>query len=200
VDVGADGFLCAIMSQLPPEENPGQLTPFSGGIVSLESGANVQGFTINDYILFKASGICALRWDADDGVAIFQSGVTSVNPAINPGLVRISRRRMADYIQDSLAQAMTSFGKKLSTSARRKAIVGEITNFLAGLLSVENPANQRIGGYTVDPNSGNNAQTLAQGMFRIIINVQTLPSLDSIVLQTTVGEQVQVQEVLPQAA
>lgn len=197
VDVGADGFLCAIMSQLAPEENPGQLTPFSGGIVSLESGLNAQGFMIGDYVNFKAAGICALRFDTDDGVAIFQSGVTSVDPTVNPGLVRISRRRMADYIQDSLANAMMAFGKKLSTQARRKAIVGEINQFLYGLLSKENPSNQRIGGYAVDPNSANTAATLQQGLYRIVINVQTLPSLDSIVLQTTVGEEVAVTETLP---
>jgi hypothetical protein len=200
VDVGADGFLISIMSQLPPEENPGQLTPFSGGIVSLESSPNAQGLMLSDYIVLKAAGICALRYDTDDATAIFQSGVTSVNPVVNPGLVRISRRRMADYIQDSLANAMSAFGKKLSTQARRKSIVGEINNFLYGLLSKENPANQRIGGYTVDPTTGNTQTTLAQGMFRVIINVRTLPSLDSIVLQTTVGENVQVQEVLPLAA
>ncbi len=34
-------------------------------------------------------------------------------------------------------------------------------------------------------------------MYRLILNARTLNSLDSIVLQTTIGEQVQVQELAP---
>jgi hypothetical protein len=200
VDVGSDGFMASILSQLAPEENPGQETTFTGGIVGIESGANVQSFQINDYILFKAAGIAALRIDQDTGVAIFQSGVTSVNPLIYPQLTRISRRRMADYIQDSLAQLCVAFGKRLSTNARRKALVAEIKSFLEQLLNRSNPASQRIGGYTIDSVSGNTPTTLGLGMFRVTISVQTLSSLDSIVLATVIGEQVSVQEQLPQAA
>ena len=198
VDMGADGFLVSIMSQLAPEENPGQLTGFTAGITSLESSTNANGLTIVDYINFKAAGICALRFD--QGVAIYQSGVTSVDPNLNPGLVRISRRRMADYIQDSLSLRTKSFGKKLSTNARRNALVGEIRAFMEGLLSRENPANQRIAGFTIDAKSANTPAVLAQGLFRIRVPVRTLPSLDSIVLEVTVGEQVTVTEVLPLAA
>lgn len=198
VDVGADGFMASILSQLPPEENPGQETPFATAINSVETSANAQGLVMNDYINLKAQGIAALRMD--QGTAIFQSGVTSVDPNIYPQFVRISRRRMADFIQDSLAQLASGFGKKLSTNARRKALAGEIRAFMESLLNKGNPNGQRIAGFTVDDVSGNTPDTLAQGIFRIIINVRTLPSLDSIVLQTTIGEQVQVQEVFPQAA
>lgn len=194
VDVGADGFLASIMSQLPPEENPGQETPFTTAISSLETSANAQGLLITDYISLKNAGVCALRFDS--GVAIFQSGVTSVDPNVYPSLTRISRRRMADYIQDSVALLAKSFGKRLSTYQRRKALASEIRSFMAQLLNSGNPnGGQRIGGYTVDDVTGNTPTTLAMGLFRIILNVQTLPSLDSIVIQTTIGEQVQVQEV-----
>jgi hypothetical protein len=67
---------------------------------------------------------------------------------------------------------------------------------MAQLLNSGNPnGGQRIAGYTVDDITGNTPTTLAMGLFRIVLNVQTLPSLDSIVIQTTIGEQVQVQEV-----
>jgi hypothetical protein len=42
--------------------------------------------------------------------------------------------------------------------------------------------------------SGNTAETLALGIFRIILNVRTIASLDAIVLQTTVGESVDVSQ------
>lgn len=198
IDVGADGFMASILSQLPPEENPGQETAFTGAVNGLESSNNVQGFQITDYILFKAAGIAAARMD--DGVAIFQSGVTSVDPLVYPQLTRISRRRMADFIQDSIAIAAKQFGKKLSTNRRRAALSGEIKSFMEILLSRKNPDNQRIAGYSIDSATGNTDTTFGQGLYFINLNVRTLSSLDSIVIATSIGEQVQVTETLPAAA
>lgn len=186
VDTGADGFLVSVCTQLPPEENPGQLTSFTGAIVSLESSPNAQDFDMTDYINFKAKGIVAPRMD--EGVAIFQSGITSVDPRTSPSLVNISRRQMADYIQDSLARRAKGFGKKLSTKKRRDAFVGEVRAWLSGLVS-----GGRIEGFTIDLKA-NTPRTLGRGMFRVVINVRTLSSLDSIVLETIVGEQVTLSE------
>ncbi len=198
VDVGSDGWMASICSQLPPEENPGQETAFTGSINGIEKGSNVQNLDMNDYIAFKAAGISALR--VDDGVAVFQSGCTSVDPLVFPNLVNISRRRMADFIQDTLAQRAKAFGKKLSTNARRAAMASEVRAFAEGLLSRKQPANQRIAGFTIDIKSGNTLETVGMGLYRIIFKVRTLASLDSIVIASTVGEQVVVQEILPLAA
>lgn len=193
VDAGSDGFLVSICSQLPPEENPGQLTGFTTGALGLEkNNPDVQDMNINDYITFRANGIAAPRMDL--GVFIFQSGVTSVDPAIFPQFRNIARRRMADFIQDSLSVRLKAFGKKLSTQSRRAAIISEIRSFMNTLLSPGNSAAQRIDGFKVDPVAGNTPETLALGIFRIILLVRTLASLDSIVLQTTVGELVDVSE------
>jgi len=207
VDVGADGFLASVMSNLNPEENPGQDTDFADGVNAIETGSNVQNFDITTYQAFKAAGICALI--IDDGVAAFQSGVTSVDPLANPSIVNIKRRRMADFLQDSMAISLKEFGKKLSTSKRRNAIRTEIFQFLNGLAgggssasqgNPNNPDAQRIDSFGVDTKSGNDVVTLGQGLFRIIVVVRLLASLDSIVLQTTIGETVVVAELLPQAA
>lgn len=198
LDVGADGFMASILSQLPPEENPGQQTPFTSGINSLETSPNAANLTIVDYTNFRGAGIAALRMD--DGIAIFQSGVTSVDPSVFPNLRNIARRRMADFIQDTLSRRLKAFGKKLSTVARRKAITSEIRSFMGTLLSKNNPAFQRVDGFSLDDVTGNTQTTLAQGLFRIILKVRTLASLDSIVLETTIGESVVVDEALPAAA
>lgn len=195
VDVGADGFMANILSQLPPEENPGQVTSFMAAVNGVESSANAQGYNIVDYTNFRAKGIAALRMD--DGTAVFQSGVTSVDPGTTPQLRNIARRRMADFIQDSLARRAKAFGKKLSTFVRRTALTSEIRTFIESLLSRNNPSSQRIAGYTLDDKSGNTLDTLAMGLYRIILKVRTLASLDSIVLQTTIGESVKVDEILP---
>jgi len=194
LDVGADGFCASVCSQLAPEENPGQDAGLLGNIVGVESSVNAQGFTIGDYKNFRAKGICAPRIDA--GIASFQSGVTSVDPSVFPNLRNIARRRMADFIQDTLANALKGFGKKLSTIRRRNAIIGQIRGFLNGLLAVDNGAAQRIGAFSVltGVKAGNTLETLGLGIYRVKIAVQTLSSLDSIVLQTTIGESVDVSE------
>jgi len=207
VDVGADGFLASVMSQLNPEEDPGQTTTFTSAVVGLESGANIQGanggvgFQMPDYIAFKAAGICAPRMD--DGVLIFQSGVTSVDPLVNPNLTDINRRRIADFIQDSVAISMKEFGKKLSTSKRRTAIVTEIRTFLVNLAgggsgaANGNPNDQdaqRIDSFSLDSKTGNTQDSLGKGRFRVIAKVRTLSSFKSIEFVTEIGPTVTVTE------
>lgn len=200
IDQVSDGWMASILSQLPPEENPGQDTPFTGAINGIETGANVQGFDMDDYIAFKAAGIAALRMDQDEGIAIFQSGVTSVNPLTDSGRVTIARRRMDDFIGDSIAQFAKKSGKKLMTRARRKALKQAIMGFLKGLLSPNNPEAQRIAGYTVDDKSVNTSDSLARGLYKLLVKVQTLPSMDSIGIIEEVGTDVEVTVSLPLAA
>jgi hypothetical protein len=191
IDGGSDGFCISVMSQLAPEEDPGQLTEFTGAIVSLESSANAQNFSITDYTNLKGSGICAPRMD--EGTAIFQSGVTSVDPTVFPNLIDINRRRMADFIQDTLARRFKGFSKKLSTRKRRNAVVSEITSFMLSLMgNVQTGDGQRIAGYVIDQKSGNTDTSLGKGLFRVILRVRTLSSLKSIVLATTIGPNVDI--------
>jgi hypothetical protein len=189
IDTGFDSWVASTCSQLAPEENPGQLTGFMAGIISVERGnPDVQDMRENDYKAFRAGGIAALRMD--DGIAIIQSGITSVEPSVQPNLVNIARRRMADYIQDSIAPRLKAFNKKLNTRQRRALIVGEIGAFLNGLVSKTNPSSQRIDSYSDDAISGNTPESIAAGIFRIIIKVRTLSSMDFIVLDTEIGENV----------
>lgn len=194
IDVGADGFLCSVMSQLPPEENPAQETGFMGGALAIESSPNAAGFDINSYIAFKAAGICAPI--VDDGQAGFQSGVTSVDPSIYSSLAPIARRRMADFIQDSLANSGKKHVKKLSRVARRIAVRNETRQFLRALIGA-NPNQQRIAGFTVDDKSGNTGATIAAGVYRLITSVRTISSIDALVFETTIGNTVIVQELAP---
>jgi len=198
IDVGFDTWASSTMSQLAPEENPGQLTGFMVSIVGVElNNPDVQDMRIDDYKAFKRAGIAALRMN--EGTAVIQSGKTSVDPAVHPNLQNINRRRMADFIQDTLAQRANAFSKKLATRLRRSLVTGEINGFMNQLLSPSNEAAQRIDGYLLDPRAGNTPQSLAAGVFRIILKVRTTPSLDVIVIETVIGENVEVNE-LPLAA
>lgn len=189
IDTGFDTWVASTLSQLAPEENPGQLTGFMTSIQSVERGnPDVQDMKLNDYKAFKAQGIAALRIDA--GTPIIQSGKTSVDPAVFPNLQNINRRRMADFIQDSISPRLKAFNKKLNTRERRSLIVGEIEGFMNSLVSPNNPSTQRIDAFLLDAISGNTPESLASGVFRIILKVRTLSSLDFIVLDTEIGENV----------
>jgi len=179
-----------VCSQLNHEENPGQLTDFLGNVNGLETSPNVQGFDIDTYKAFKAGGICAPRIEA--GEAFYESGCTSVDPAVDFVLRNIARRRMADFIQDSLSVALKPILKKLMTRARRRAVSTAIREFLLQLQSPTNDTLQRIAAFATDDRTGNTPATLNAGIYRVIIRVQTLPSLDVLVLDTTIGETVNV--------
>lgn len=193
VDVHYDSFVVSTCSQLNPEENPGQKTDTQSGVLGLEAGnADVQALDMNDYKAFKKAGIMAPR--ISSGVCLIQSGVTSVDPAVTPQLKNVSRRRMADFVQDSLAQRLEDFNKKLQTKSRRGQALGEADAFLADLKAEKNPANQRIDSYSINGTNGNTTTTIAAGLYRMTIKVKTLSSMDVIVLDTEVGESVTITE------
>lgn len=107
-----------------------------------------------------------------------------------PGQKNINRRRMVDFIQDSIAQRVVQFSKLPLTNALKDAALAEIVAFLNSLLSEDIPAAQRISGYTVDAESGNTPESEAKGIFVIQVFVRTLATADFIVVQTSIGENV----------
>jgi hypothetical protein len=194
VTVGSDGYCASVMSQLNPEENPGQLTAVTGAAIALEPNVNGGNpFSVNDYINFKANGICAPKFTS--GTLVFQSGVTSVNPSTYPSLAPIHRRRMADYIQDSLTSALDGFCKKLMTIARQQAATLMIRQFMIGLLSPQNLNQQRIAGFYLDTKTPNIAPAggiapTSLGIWRFLLLVTTLPSMDDMVIDSMIGDTV----------
>lgn len=189
IDSGADSFACSVMSQLNPEENPGQQTSYLDGVRGIESAMESQLLDMNDYKRFKANGILGLR--IDNGQAFFQSGVTSVDKNLYPGRVTIARRRMSDYIQDSLANRATGFSKTTMTRDRRVALILEIRTWLD---SLKNGPPQRIDSFSLDVKSGNTKNSIGRGHYRVGIKVRTLSSFESITLATEIGEQVTIAE------
>lgn len=208
--IGADAAMASILSTLPPENNPGQSTGgiVTGGLLSfierLEPGLTGAGlptkFILEDYKAFKASGIAALRRSPEISEWVFQSGVTSVDPVNFPQLAPIKRRRMADNIQDSLAAIVLKYNKLPNTVERYDSLVGDVDDHLDQLLSPNNPAQQRIEGYTLDAKTGNSDDLSAIGIRILIIKVRLLSSMDHIVLQTTIGETVTIEALDPAAA
>jgi len=189
LDQTFDGWVSAVLSNLPPERNPGQAAPpvpqVLAPVLGIQRG--VTDLSMSEYIQLRAAGIAALKMDRTVGPVI-QSGVTT---SLVSGQKNINRRRMADFIEDSLAQRLVQFVKLPQTQQLKDAAVGEVDAFLDSLLSPNNPAAQRIAGYQIDDRSGNTPELEAQGIYVIIVRVRTLATADFIVLQAQIGERVQ---------
>ena len=189
IDVGVDAWIASTMSQLPPENNPGEETDYMALLLGIEQGNDdVQSMSIGDYTAFKAVGIAAPIMA--NGLMTLQSGITSVNPLLQPNLKNINRQRMADFITDSLSLRCVHYSKTLATRVRRALVASEIDAFLSTLRGDTNPASQRIVDYSIDSTSANTPEQLAGGQYRLIIKVRTLSSMDDIVLDCTIGESV----------
>lgn len=186
LDVTADTWLMAVESNLDPWRNPGQgaepvLTVMSP-VVGFARG--MPKLAMPEYIQLRASGIAAVRFDRVVG-PIFQSGVTT---SLVSGEKNIMRRRMADYLQDSIAQALVPLSKLPMTELWKDNVVTETDAFLLTELSPNNKAAQHIAAYNLDSKSGNTATLEAQGIFVLIITVRLIATADDIVLQTNISE------------
>jgi len=187
LDVSYDGFLVSILSNLAPERNPGEATTVTARAQAgaLGIARNVPKLDINAYTLLRRRGIAGYRVDPTVGNVI-QSGVTT---SLISGQKNINRRRMADFIQDSLAARLVQLAKQPLTDDLEDTILTESTEFLEELLSADNPAAQRIQSFApVDGVSGNTPELRAKGVFVIIVRVQTLATADFITIQTEIGE------------
>jgi hypothetical protein len=185
IDVSMDTWVACLLSNLQPELNPGQAaepvpTIFSP-IIGYQRGT--PSLDMSDYILFKQAGICALRMDRVVG-PILQSGITT---SLTSGEKNINRRRMADFIQDSLAARYNQMSKMLGRQSVKDSLLSETVAFYQDLLSDNNPEAQRIESYSVDDKSPNTPALSAQGIWIIKSVVRMLPTLDVIVCQSEVS-------------
>jgi hypothetical protein len=186
LDTTGDGWLASILSNLAPERNPGESTSTTQTVLKpcLGTGRQIPFLDINAWTLMRLRGIAGIRFDKTTGPE-FQSGVTT---SLNNGQKNINRRKMADYIEDSLAQALKPFCKLPFSNETQDGAIAQCTDFLDLLLSADNASFQRISGYQLDPKSGNTPALTARGVFVIIVRVRTLATADFIVLQCEIGE------------
>jgi len=185
IDVTMDTWVASLFSKLPPEYNPGQAaepvpTSFSA-IIGYQRGTPT--LDMNDYILFKQAGICALRMDRVVG-PLLQSGITT---SLTTGETNINRRRFADYVQDSLAARYNQMAKMLGRQTLKDSLLSESDAFFNDLLSPSNPEAQRIDSYTLDDKSPNTPALAAKGIWIIKHKVTMLMTLDTIVAQSEIG-------------
>jgi len=188
LDVGSDALLASVLSNLPPENNPGQGAPpvpsLMSAVLGIQRGVGKLG--IGDYTALKRRGVCALRMDRVVG-PVFQSGVTT---SLIKGQSEINRRHFAFFIEDSLADALKPYAKLPLTDAMRDNSDGACEDFMTTLLSPQNKAQARILDFSVDGTSGNSPETDALNVHVIIVKAKMIPLGNFIVVQVEVGNDV----------
>lgn len=178
-----ESILASILSQTAVDIHPGDFDnrKYAAGVSSLYYPA----LSRQDYIDLKNGGIAAL--EKDDGFGIV-SGVTT---SLTSGKTEITRRRMVDYIQLALADALKQSVYKKNTESRRNANAGMIKGFLNGLKKDEFIVEQ----FSVDTESLNTALARAAGTEKILLRVKLLGHILHLVLETEIGTSVDITEV-----
>jgi len=161
------------------------------GLVGLEW----ENLTRDEYIRLEHAGIASFIRDADVGYFV-RSGVnTSLDSALN----MVFRRRATDYIQESIAQRLKFFGNKVNKRLHHLAMKAEVENFLTRMqidgrlptaedLKGRNFQGQPLMPFLVDIDSGNTQDSLAGGLFKMILKVTLYSSMRYIVLETIIGQ------------
>lgn len=191
--VSPAGWKASLFATLPEEVESGVANNVMQSIVSLEDAFVANPLGRGDYVNFKAKGLSAVLRDKAVGWW-FQSSIMATNPTSYPTRAKDNRRRFADFVQDTLVAIAAPYNKEPGTTERVDALVGEIDGFMAGLLSVENPALQRIEGYLLDATSANTPALTGVGIRTIIVKVRMLGDLDDIVFQTQIGPTVDISQ------
>lgn len=190
VEVDGNAFVAAAIAAQDAWVSPGGQPSAESlqGISGLETEASRT--ELDD---LKALGIACFFIDNQLG-AIIRGGVTT---SITSGLTRIMRRRMTDYITESIAsRAVHYIEKPLDVSLTAQALgenssafIGEMHGFLGDLLSRE-----RIAAYSIDAFSGNTPSDIAAGRWYVLVSVQLHAGMEEIVIQAAIGESVVVAE------
>ncbi len=196
--VNGASFYASLLSQIAPNIDPAYAanSQYLSGIDSLDVTTQL---TRSDYITLNAAGISAFEVDSDIGIKIKSGVVTQISDSSR---IMIFRRRMADYIIQSLAKylknyqnapnskqnainvnaAFSSFNKLLEGPAGSAGIVPKDSEVSSGKASL------------IDVKSLNTDDSIAAGFFYVIYKRRIYSSMRYIVLQTQIGESVVVTE------
>lgn len=193
--VDGNSFMASNIAQHAPHLSPGGASSrlYLGGILELlDSSA-----TIVDYDELNAAGVAPMYIDNVLG-AIVRKGVTCSTTA---GKLKISRRRMADFILSSIGQrGLFVVEEPLDIVLSPPALgpvtgsfVNEATDFLQGLLDAA--GGPQISGYNpVDGFSSNVQANIDLNQWFVVISVSTLGSIDDLIILGEIGETVQLTE------
>jgi len=197
-EVNSASFYASLLSQIAPNIDPAFAgnSQYLAGVNALATAVQLQR---SDYIALMNAGISAFEVDTDIGIKIKSGVVTQI---ADSSKVMIFRRRMADYIIQSLAKYLKNYQNGINSLKNRTNANAAITAFntlLEGPAGstglVPKDAEVTSGKASlIDTKSLNTDASIAAGFFKIIYKRRIYSSMRFIVLQTEIGESVVVTE------
>jgi len=185
-------WYASILSQTAPHIDPAYVsnTRFLGGITGLK-----YPLSRAQYIQLKDAGISAFEYDEDIGFKV-KSGVTT--QILDSSKVAVLRRRMADYISNSVAKYLKNYQNAPNTLENRTAVKAAIQAWdqeQENLGILPKDAEVKTGkAKIIDTEALNTDESIGQGFFKILYKRRIYSSMRYIVLQAEIGESVVVTE------
>ena len=190
--VSPASFLASLISQTPAHIDPAAARN-SGllyGITRLK-----QDLTRADYIQLHDAGVAAFEFDPDIGFKL-KSGITT--QIANPDKTTIVRRRMADYLTNSIGRYLKLYQNDINSLAGRTAVKAAIMDFIQrqvelGILPGDNEVE---GGRAsiVDTEVLNSNESIAREEFFISYKQRIYSAMRYIVLKAQVGKNIVITE------
>jgi hypothetical protein len=184
-------WYASIMSQMAPHKDPASVeaVAYTAGILELN---NV--LSRADYINFKDAGISAFEFDPDYGFKVKTGCLTT----LTAGLTQVLRRRMTDFLTNSIGRFLKGYQNKVNSKPNRDLAKAAILNFdkrleNEGILPNQNDVKSGLP-VLVDTESLNTDDLVAQGYFKILYRRRIYSSMRYIVLLAEIGEGVLVKE------
>jgi hypothetical protein len=190
--VSPTSFYASLLSQIAPNIDPAYAAnaQYLSGIDALDADLQV-----SDYVTLWQAGISAFENDPDFGMKVKSGVVTQI---ADSSKIMVFRRRMADYIIQSLAKFLKNYQNAPNSLLNQTSCNTAMTLFntlLEGEGLVPKDAEVETGKASlIDTKSLNTDDSISQGYFKIIYKRRIYSSMRFIVLQTDIGTSVVVTE------
>lgn len=185
-------WYASILSQSAPFVDPAFVgnSQFLFGVTGLK-----QDLTRDDYIQLMEAGISAFEFDSDVGFKIKSGVVTQI---LNSSKVTVLRRRMVDYLTNSVGRFLKNYQNAVNRASERTAAKAAIQRFVQGqeelgILPSDSEVQSGLA-KIIDIETENTDDTIAEGKFLIVYKQRIFSSMRFIVLKAEIGESVVVTE------
>lgn len=185
-------WIASVLSQTAAYRDPAAAShsKYLAGVTGLKTD-----LSRSDYVNLDAAGVMGLEYDVDVGYKIKNGVTTQIS---NTALVPVLRRRMADYIQNSIAVFLKNFQNEVNSELNRIAAKAAIESWIQsqenlGILPKDSEVTSGAA-KIVDIESLNTDDTIGLGYFYILYKQRIYSSMRYIVLKAQIGTSVVVTE------
>lgn len=186
-------WYASILSQSGPHIDPASAenAQFLAGAIRVK-----KNLSRPDFIRLNKAGVSSFEFDADIGIKVKSGVVTQI---ANTSKVMVFRRRMADYLTNSIARAMKPYQNNVNSKQKRLDAKGAIANFnrqveADGMAPKDSEMTDGAKASIIDIESKNTNASIASGRFYITYKRRLYSSMRYIILQAEIGEGVEVKE------